>query len=181
MPVNHTKEFLKSIHTKAFFPELFSQNFEQLFQIGETFFQQDFWLKLLHMVRTLTGQMSSENLKSTLLYIHTACCSIDAYFFLNLLLLTFQTNTFLKLTSDGASCSHSSTNSRFHHDLQIFQMQISTRHRPNSTEKHLGREKVNIEELTLSARLDFIAMPDISRFLVLVLNLVSFFNLFKVI
>ena len=40
MPVNHLKEFLKSVHTKAFFPELFSQNFEQLFQIGETFFQK---------------------------------------------------------------------------------------------------------------------------------------------
>ena len=31
MLVNHAKEFLKFVHTKAFFPELFSQNFEQLF------------------------------------------------------------------------------------------------------------------------------------------------------
>lgn len=58
MPVNHVKEFLKSVHTKAFFPELFSQNFEQLFQNSETFFQNFFWLKSLHMVTTLTGLMS---------------------------------------------------------------------------------------------------------------------------
>ena len=55
MLVNHTKEFLKSIYIKAFFPELFSQNFEQLFQNSETFFQKIFWLKSLHMVSTLTG------------------------------------------------------------------------------------------------------------------------------
>ena len=60
MPVNHVKEFLKSVHTKAFFPELFSQNFEQLFQNSETFFQKNFWLKSLHMVTTLTGLMSSQ-------------------------------------------------------------------------------------------------------------------------
>ena len=60
MPVNHTKKFLKSVHTKAFFPELFSQNFEQLFQNSETFFQKNFWLKSLHSVTTLTGLMSSQ-------------------------------------------------------------------------------------------------------------------------
>ena len=60
LPVNHVKEFLKSVHTKAFFPELFSQNFEQLFQNSETFFQKNFWLKSLHMVTTLTGLMSSQ-------------------------------------------------------------------------------------------------------------------------
>ena len=37
------------------FYELFSQTFEQLFQIGETFFQKKFWLKSFHIVRTLTG------------------------------------------------------------------------------------------------------------------------------
>ena len=30
-------------------------NFEQLFQDGETFFQKNFWLKSLQMVKTLTG------------------------------------------------------------------------------------------------------------------------------
>ena len=59
MPIKHTKNFLKSIYTKAIFPELFSQNFEQLFQIGETFFPKIFWLKLLEMVRILTGLMCS--------------------------------------------------------------------------------------------------------------------------
>ena len=60
MPVNHVQEFLKSVHTKAFFPELFSQNFEQLFQNSETFFQKNFWLKSLQMVSSLTGLMCSE-------------------------------------------------------------------------------------------------------------------------
>ena len=36
-------------------------NFEQLFRIGETFFQKIFWLKSLQMFRTLTGYMCSEN------------------------------------------------------------------------------------------------------------------------
>ena len=54
MPVNHMKEFLKSVPTEALFPELFSHNFEQLFPIVETFFQEN-WLKSLHMVRTLPG------------------------------------------------------------------------------------------------------------------------------
>ena len=47
MPVNHVKEFLKSVHTKAFFPELFSQNFEQLFQNSETFFQKKFLAQII--------------------------------------------------------------------------------------------------------------------------------------
>ena len=50
MPVNHANEFLNSVHTEAFFPELCSPNFDKLFQIGETYFQKTFWLKSLHMV-----------------------------------------------------------------------------------------------------------------------------------
>ena len=42
MPVNHAKKFLKSVHTKALFPEPFSQKFEQLFPISETFFKKIF-------------------------------------------------------------------------------------------------------------------------------------------
>ena len=36
------EEFLKSVHTKALFPEPFSQKFEQLFPISETFFKKNF-------------------------------------------------------------------------------------------------------------------------------------------
>ena len=42
MPVNHTNEFLKSVHTQALFSDLFSWNFEQLFPSCETFFQKFF-------------------------------------------------------------------------------------------------------------------------------------------
>ena len=55
MPVNHANEFLKSVHNEAFFPELFSPNFDQLFQTSETYFQKKIWLKSLHMVISLTG------------------------------------------------------------------------------------------------------------------------------
>ena len=36
-------------------------NFEFLFQIGEIFFQKNFWLKSLQIVSSLTGLMCSEN------------------------------------------------------------------------------------------------------------------------
>ena len=35
MPIDHTKKFLKSVHTKTLFLEPFSQIFEQLFVNGE--------------------------------------------------------------------------------------------------------------------------------------------------
>ena len=60
MSVNHAKKFLKSIHTKALFPEPFSQKFEQLFPISETFFKKNFSEKSFQMVRSSTGLMWKE-------------------------------------------------------------------------------------------------------------------------
>ena len=42
MPINHEKEFLKSIDTDALFYELFSQNFELLFTSFGNFFKNHF-------------------------------------------------------------------------------------------------------------------------------------------
>ena len=60
MPVNHEKKFLKSLHTKALFPEPFSQKFEQLFPISETFFKKYFSEKSFQMVSTISGWMGLE-------------------------------------------------------------------------------------------------------------------------
>ena len=60
MSVNHAKKFLKSVHTKALFPEPFSQKFEQLFPISETFFKKNFSEKSFQMVSTISGWMGSE-------------------------------------------------------------------------------------------------------------------------
>ena len=42
MPVNHAKEFFKSIDIEALFYELFSQTFEQLFASYGEFFKKNF-------------------------------------------------------------------------------------------------------------------------------------------
>ena len=42
MPIDHTKKFLKSVHTKTLFLEPFSQIFEQLFVNGEAFLKKLF-------------------------------------------------------------------------------------------------------------------------------------------
>ena len=72
MPINHAKEFLKSIHTEALFLKCFFKTLSSYFRVVKHFFKKMFgsnhykWLKL----KQVRCARKTDNLKSTLLFVY---------------------------------------------------------------------------------------------------------------
>ena len=60
MPVNHAKEFLKSVQNEALFSQLFASTLSSYFQSVKHFSKKKFSEKSFQMVSTISGWMGSE-------------------------------------------------------------------------------------------------------------------------